>query len=70
MSFSSNTASLYYPSSKIISTTPASGEILVYKANNSRWENELPSLTYNIANVILYSGQNINITRFDAGDKE
>jgi hypothetical protein len=50
-------------------TTPASGEVLIYKKDNARWENELPSMTFNLANVRLISGQNLNITRFDAGSK-
>ena len=50
-------------------TTPASGETLVYKADNARWENELPSMTFNIANIRVSAQQNINITRFDAGAK-
>ena len=45
-------------------TSPVSGEILVYKANNARWENELPAMNFNVANVRLLSGQNINVTRF------
>jgi len=66
---SSTALSKFYPSSKIISTTPVSGETLVYKKDEERWENELPSMTFNIASVSLNSGQNINLARFDAGAK-
>jgi hypothetical protein len=45
-------------------TSPASGEVLVYKQNNARWENELPAMTFNVANVRLSGQQNLNITRF------
>ena len=52
-------------------TLPASGETLIYKANNSRWENELPSMTYDIANISISANQNINLARFScpAGKK-
>jgi len=70
------TASDYYPSGLGAShayisgltdasiTTPRSGQILIYKENNSKWENELSPMLFNIANVRLLSGQNINVTRF------
>jgi len=50
-------------------SSPASGEILVYKADNSRWENELPPMTFNIGNIEISANHNINLTRFDAGSK-
>jgi len=49
-------------------TTPASGETLVYKADDEKWENELPSLTYNVANVILYSGQYLSMARYSTSE--
>jgi len=46
-------------------TSPASGETLMYKADNSRWENELPPMMFTTLTVRLLSGQNINLARFD-----
>jgi hypothetical protein len=47
-------------------TSPVSGEILVYKQNNARWENELPPMTFSVANARLLSGQNLNVTRYSS----
>ena len=40
----------------------ASGEMLMYKG--SAWGNELPPMTFNIANIRLSAQQNINVTKF------
>jgi len=52
-------------------TTPKSGQVLTYGSDmaNTTWQNQLPPITFNVANVRLLSGQNLNITRFDAGNK-
>jgi len=44
-------------------TSPASGEILVYKQNDAKWENELPPLVFSTPTVRLLSGQNLNLCR-------
>jgi hypothetical protein len=51
-------------------TTPKSGQVLTYKADNSRWENEYPSLTYNQANIRLSSQQAITIAKFFTANKK
>ena len=45
-------------------SSPASGETLVF--TGTQWENQLPAMTYSIANVRLSAQQNINLARFIA----
>ncbi|MBE3114303.1 MAG: hypothetical protein IMZ59_02155, partial [Actinobacteria bacterium] len=45
-------------------TTPLSGQVLTYMQDTAQWVNRLPSMNFNVANVRLLSGQNINLTRF------
>ena len=43
-------------------SSPASGEVLTYDGSN--WVNELPSMTYSLANIRLSAQQNINMAKF------
>jgi hypothetical protein len=46
-------------------TTPQYGEALLYGVDGgTKWTNDLPPLTFNIANIRLSAQQAINITRF------
>ena len=47
-------------------SSPKSGQVLLYGANktSATWQNVMPSMTFNVANVRLLSGQNINLARF------
>ena len=42
--------------------SPVSGHILMWDGGD--WENKMPSMTFNVANIRLSSQQNINVTRF------
>ena len=63
---------LYAPSSSALNyisgaddtniSSPVSGHILTW--DGSDWENKMPSMTFNIANIRMSAQQNINVTRF------
>jgi hypothetical protein len=48
-------------------TTPLSGQVLTYMQNTAQWVNRYPSMTYNVANVLISAGTNLNIARFNTG---
>jgi hypothetical protein len=48
-------------------TTPLSGQVLTYMQDTAQWVNRYPSMTYNVANVLISAGTNLNIARFNTG---
>jgi len=42
--------------------TPASGEVLMW--DGADWENKMPAMNFNVANIMISAQQNINVTRF------
>ena len=48
-------------------SSPASGEVLMWDGQD--WENKMPPMTFNIANVRMSAQQNINLARFNVGTK-
>ncbi len=50
-------------------SSPYSGQVLTYSADlsNHSWQNVIPPMNFNVANVRLLSGQNLNLVRMKTG---